>query len=209
MTGNQPPAATGSGDDASANADSAEIMQRQTRIETALADVLEDGERWIVQGDNRGVRVLPADHDVAGRSLLRFTHPDVYGRLLALNERMRAAGGPVGFELGLVVALCGIAAVEAGWLAGAVSTSALDSLANGWVYALFAVLVFAATSVWRETAARRLFARERANLARTFDRIGLTREEAIVLLDGDESVRLVLQRLKRDAAAAGEGRHGL
>ena len=179
-----------------------ELEARHGQIATALEPVLADGERWLVELDRGHVHVTAAEHDTAGRSLLRFTHPDLYGRLLALEERVQSAGGILNVPLALVLSLAGVAALDGGWFAGTFSADALAALANGWVYALWTVLVFFVVLRLRRLLSHRCYRREVAELLATCRREGVEHPQLVTLLEGDQALSHIQALLKQDLGNA-------
>ena len=190
----------------------ADTLARQDTLRAAVEPILEDGESWLVVRERDGVRVRPAGHDDPHRSLLRFTHPELYGRLLALEERMRTAGGWIGFELALILVLAGIAAVDGGWLVGLVDGGWLRSLQTGWVYAAYAVTVLVLVFGWRGWRASSCYRAHAGDLRRAVDELKLSWNEFPTWLEGDSAVRDVATQIKRqlaDEARLRGGRHDL
>lgn len=128
---------------------------------------------------------------------LREDHPELYGALLALNERIDRSGGRVGWILICVWVLTVVAIIGA-WVPE-VFGSSIHNLQSFWVYALLAVLLFATNLRWQAWCKRRTYRAGREEIELEMARARLSTNRLIELMHGKDSLELVAAEIKGDA----------
>ena len=133
----------------------------------------------------------PADVD------LRKDHPELYGALLALNERIDRSGERVGWILCCVWVLA-VVAIIGEWVPEVFGAS-IRNLQSFWVYGLLAFLLFATNLRWQGRCKRKAYLAGRDEIELEMARARLKTNRLIELMHGKESLELVAAEIKGDA----------
>ncbi len=136
------------------------------------------------------VRRMGDTFDVGIYPTLRQDYPELYGYLLALNQKIVAASGCL---WGLIA--LGLAAGSAAALYEFVPNLGIH---GWWAYPLTVLAMFVIWGVGNNSAEARVFARHLEELNRQLARHGIGRYRLIEWLAEDTEVQAVLQRLKEN-----------
>ncbi len=176
--------------------------ERAAEIAGRLKDVVRDGESFLVTAEDGEVSVTESVK--GGRvSALRDSHPDLYGRLLAVSDGVSRAGALLRRLVWLAAAgLC--VALMAGLLDDTILGGAAE---EGLHWVSVGVFLLAAALVNGLLAAvfRGLFwAQSRMAVHRSVGDAGFSGFTVLAMIEGDGAVASAGARLKRDLARGTE-----
>ena len=160
--------------------------ERRERLREALADLLEEGEAYVVARREGKVTVEEPTDEVA--SPLRERDPKLFGYLSQMNARVDAATGG---GLLLTVLLLAVAACVALYVY-------VPELRDWWAYTL---VLAAGVGLWHfvnDRFERATYEDIRAEIHQRIAASRWSREELVALLAGDPETETLLPHLKRD-----------
>lgn len=167
---------------------------RARHVAAALDGILEPGDEYLVRRIGDQIEVVRAEDKGAGS--LAATYPELYGRLLQLNQELDSAGnGLIGILLVGVIGLC--VATHMQWLDRWLQID-LQSLRSFWVYgaALVGALLLggylAIVKQWY------LYRRRRYPLLECIHSAGFFRRTLLARIEKDKSLKEVAGQLRAD-----------
>lgn len=128
---------------------------------------------------------------------LRGDHPELYGALLGLNERIDRSGGRIGWFMVVLWVLC-VVAIIGEWTPRIFGAS-IRNLQSFWVYGLSAFLFFVTNLQLQGRRKTRTYRQGRDEIEREMARARLTTNRLIELMHGDGTLELVAAEIKGDA----------
>jgi hypothetical protein len=162
---------------------------RSDALKKALADVLVDGDRFVVSRTKGEVEV----QDAASR--LKQDNPRLYGVLLTHEQAIAESGGMIFF--GAILGSIGLCVALHTHLLDTVLGAREADLRSGWVYAFLIVATVIGSlriTGWFE---RRTYDQRREELLEEIGGAGLDRPTLLAIIDGDSSLSNVAEHLKR------------
>ena len=129
---------------------------------------------------------------------LRKDHPELYGALLGLNERIDRSGGRIGWFMAALWVLC-VVAIIGEWTPRIFGAS-IRNLQSFWVYALMAFLFFVTNLQLQGRRKTKIYREGRDEIEREMARAHLTTNRLIAAMHGDGTIELVAAEIKGDDA---------
>ena len=127
---------------------------------------------------------------------LRADHPELYGALLAVNERIDRSGAGIGWFLTTLWVLC-VVAIIGEWIPE-IGSLKVRHMKSVWIYALLAFLFFVTGLRLQARTKRAAYRRGRDTIEREMATAGLTPNLLIALLEGNDDLELVTDEIKAD-----------
>ena len=183
---------------------------RRDDVARALEPLLQPGDLFLVCRDEDAVAVTPLPSDVLGtRSPLRLLNPELYGLLLAIDQRISDASGCLPKLIATTGAVALSFAVHGRLFHGLTAEPRLhhllDELRSGWTYALIGVVALAALIITQGWQERLAYERERRALSERLLRERAIPYEVVSQMEGDDSLSFVSKHMKRDPRWISEG----
>jgi hypothetical protein len=164
---------------------------RKIKIAVALDDVVWPGETWIIRRKGAKFEV-----EEGNRSSLADDHPELYGRLLQVNERVSEAGGWM-VIVGMLCTLAFCVAVHLDWLVP-LAGDKLEPVRSFWFYGFALVLAFFAFAGLAKLWEGVVYRRYRDSMLQSIEKAGTTPQVVLVQIEGDESLDDLADRMKSD-----------
>ena len=165
--------------------------ERKIRIAAALEEVVWPGETWTIRRVGAKFEVEEGD-----RSSLADSQPELYGRLLQINEKLSEAGGSL-IIVAMIATLAACIGIHLHWLEQLVGPK-IDAVRSFWFYGFALVAAFFGSlysaKAWEGVVYRRL----RDNLLRAISDAGLTPHKVLVQIEGDDALDDLADQLKTD-----------
>ena len=171
--------------------------ERSQQVAQAVEGILKEGDKFVIQRSHQHLTVTTPDK--AEFPDLGDTHPELYGRLLEIGERLSKAERGFG-RLIFLVAILLCAAIQMLWFRDWLGIQA-ERLQGFWVYAL---ILFVAYLIQRRIAVMRgwlAYRRERPELLGALRDAGLARRHVLAKIEPNPSLRTLARRLKLDTEA--------
>jgi hypothetical protein len=165
------------------------MSDREDVVKEALADVLHEGERFVVSRSKGDVEVRDAG------SRLKEDNARLYGHMLGLNQTLSEAGTNV-LLWGIIVG-CGLAIGLHVQAFTAVLGDHEVMLRSGWVYGFIVVAVTMASFSVTTRLERAAYERNRDALMEEIASANLDRPTLLTLIEGDSALSNVAEQLKR------------
>ncbi len=166
--------------------------KRISDLTSRLEDFLHEGEEFLVR---RADGELEIDRPLSG-SRLKKTHEELYGHLLAINQRLEEAGGFLTWIVRLAI-LGVIVGIELHWFTE-IAGVRVESLQSWWLYFLLALGGYAINSLIRDWFIHRAYARGRDELLAAVDESDLGRYRVLTQIEDDPALSEVSRMLKKD-----------
>lgn len=177
-------------------------------LEDLLKPALREGDAFLVRRSKDSVRISPAPEEIPhARSELQRTHPELYGYLLTISQRITDSSG-CGLMVMLIVpvlALCFAIQGKAfhGMFAEDASTQRiLDHLASWWIYVILGALGIGAYTVVQDRLERTVYLSRREDLRARLAGARLPVFEILALMEGDEGLATLSKHMKSDEELA-------
>lgn len=169
-------------------------QQRQHEVAQKLEEILDEGDRFVVERHRGQVDVQPIDE--ARLPPLSEEKPELYGHLVAVSEILSDAGSNfILVPMVTVAIVCLI--VHMRWINTLLGID-IEVIRNVWVYAASLTACFflsAQIALWIEGFAYR---RYRDDLIRAIREAGFSRWHLLARISGDEELSNVADKLKTD-----------
>lgn len=165
---------------------------RSTQIAQAVDRLVEPGEAWIVRKKKaNGIEVLPEN-----TSPLAATNPELYGRLLQINEQLSNAGGSlcIWMPIGTLILCLGL---HLGWFDGLFEDT-LEKIKSVWFYAIAIVVSFFLSAGLAQAQERGRYHRYRSVLLQAIEKSQISPHQLITQIEGDEALDNLADQLKED-----------
>jgi hypothetical protein len=172
---------------------------RGRKIARQLDGLLDEGQSMLVRCETGVIKVFEVegeDDELTRVSPLRDSHPELYGRMLALDQAVDKAGG---FLLGLlwIVTTVTFVLTWSGALDGLFGL-ALGHIISFWMILPFVIVMGIVTSQIGNVFEKAKYAGLRGALHAAIDGSGLTLPTVLSKIEGDQAVSNLAERLKID-----------
>jgi len=127
---------------------------------------------------------------------LKTQHKELYGLLLAANQRLSSVGDQVLWILVLLAAAASVG-LHLEWLDEWIGYP-LGGLRNLYVYVLIWLAAFALFGLFLDTRKKAVYAQLRPELAGVMRRCGYTQYTLLAEIEGDPGLSLIAERIKQD-----------
>ena len=171
------------------------LSQRRSQdLAQQIRPHLEEGEEFTVYWNEDRVEVAP----LTDANLLQQAHPDLLGRLLALDNQISNAGSLLSW-FGMSGLALACLTVHLGWV-DTVLGQPIEKFQSLWVYALVIVLGFGLLGLVVSRFERAAYQHQRGPLIDAMKDAGLTHYEVLAMIEGSSELKRVAEQMKADAS---------